>query len=154
MFPTRERTGEKITRETGWELRKKVTDFLCNFYSEFLSNLSSEFWVTEFFLTSKKHARKHYLSSLPDKIRIGNTSVKHRMNLSGSWDNAHSQHLQYLDSTKSSSKDVSLPVFERVIDALAVELRVHSYVVRANSIFSHVILEAMKNDAYPAWILT
>ena len=76
------------------------------------------------------------------------------MNLSGSWDKAHSQHLQYLDATKSSSKDVSLPVFERVIDARAVELRVHSYVVRANSIFSHVIMEAMKDDAYPARILT
>ena len=82
------------------------------------------------------------------------TTVKHRMNLSGSWDNAHSQHLQYLDATKSSSKDVSLPTLERVIDARAVELRVHSYVVRPKSIFSHVMLEAVKNTPYPAWILT
>jgi len=50
-----------------------------------------------------------------------NTSVKHRINLSGSWDNAHSQHLQYLDATKSSSKNVSLPLFERVVDARALQ---------------------------------
>ena len=41
-----------------------------------------------------------------------NKSEKHRMNLSGSEHKGYSQHLQYLDSVKSSAKDLSLPKLE------------------------------------------
>ena len=45
-----------------------------------------------------------------------NKSQEHRMNLSGSQRKSYSQHLQYLDAIKSSAKDLSLPIFETLID--------------------------------------
>ena len=45
-----------------------------------------------------------------------NKSEKHRLNLSGSQHKGYSQHLQYLDSRKSSAKDLSLPKFEITIN--------------------------------------
>ena len=41
--------------------------------------------------------------------RSGQQTEKHRMNLSGSYHKGYSQHLQYLDSNKSSPKDLSPP---------------------------------------------
>ena len=47
--------------------------------------------------------------------RSGQQTEKHRMNLSGSYHKGYSQHLQYLDSNKSSPKDLSPPLSEMVI---------------------------------------
>ena len=46
------------------------------------------------------------------------TDRKHRMNLSGSYHKGYSQHLQYLDSNKSSPKDLSPPLSEMVVGKL------------------------------------
>ena len=48
----------------------------------------------------------------------GQQTEKHRMNLSGSYHKGYSQHLQYLDSNKSSPKDLSPPLSEMVVGKL------------------------------------
>ena len=50
--------------------------------------------------------------------RSGQQTEKHRMNLSGSYHKGYSQHLQYLDSNKSSPKDLSPPLSEMVVGKL------------------------------------
>ena len=44
-----------------------------------------------------------------------NKSTQHRMNFSGSQHTGYSHHLQYLDSAKSSAKDLSNPLIEITI---------------------------------------
>ena len=50
--------------------------------------------------------------------RSGQQTEKHRMNLSGLYHKGYSQHLQYLDSNKSSPKDLSPPLSEMVVGKL------------------------------------
>ena len=56
-----------------------------------------------------------------------NNLAPKQMNLSGSMCKNCSQHLQYLDAIKSSAKDLSLPIFETLIDAQAFDGRWRSY---------------------------
>ena len=51
------------------------------------------------------------------------------MNLSGSYRKGYSQHLQYLDSIKSSTKDLSLPLHEIVIHPRLVCARADAYLL-------------------------
>ena len=50
-----------------------------------------------------------------ERSRSRQQTGKLRMNLSGSYHKGYSQHLQYLDSNKSSPKDLSPPLSEMVI---------------------------------------
>ena len=72
---------------------------------------------------------------------------KLRLNLSGSEDKGYSQHLQYLDSRKSSAKDLSLPKFEIEISHNTFNGKSGSYATRSRPNACHVTVDAVYNTA-------
>ena len=69
------------------------------------------------------------------------------MNLSGSYHKGYSQHLQYLDSIKSSTKDLSLPLHEIIIYPVAFSGDRGWYALEPKLICWHVAMRAVGNTA-------
>ena len=84
----------------------------------------------------------------------GNKPEKHRMNFSGSQHKGYSQHLQYLDSVKSSAKGLSFPQLEIKIYHATFNGRYGSYATGPRPNACHVTMEVVDNTAQPAWIPT
>ena len=69
------------------------------------------------------------------------------MNLNGSYHKGYSQHLQYLDSIKSSTKDLSLPLHEIVIHPIAFSGDRGWYALEPKLICWHVAMRTVDNTA-------
>ena len=69
------------------------------------------------------------------------------MNVSGSWYKSYSQQLQYLDSIRSSAKDLSLPKFEIKTSHNTFNGKSGSYATRPRPNACHVTMEAVDNTA-------
>ena len=74
------------------------------------------------------------------------------MNLSGSQHKGYSQHLQYLDSVKSSAKDLSLPKLEITIAHKTFIGNSGSSATGPRPDACHVTMGAVDDTAQPAWI--
>ena len=69
------------------------------------------------------------------------------------WNPPHDD-LQYLDSIKSSTQDLSLPLDEIIIYPMAFSGDRGWYALEPKLICWHVAMRAVGNTAYPAWIPT
>ena len=102
-------------------------------------------------LSAQRHNQNESdISSGPEQYK----SEKLRINISGSQHKGYSQHLQYLDSSKSSAKDLSLPTKEIVIRHTAFNSGngLNARGPRPNG--CPVSKKVVDNTAQPAWIPT